>query len=71
MLQSVVGLYDGNKLELTEKVKINGIVKVLVTFMDETDTAVQKNALIQRLLSREPVKIAPFKVKDLIEEGRK
>lgn len=70
MLQSVVGLYDGNKLELNGKVKINGIVKVLVTFMDEPDTAVQKNALIQRLLSREPVKIVPFKVKDLIEEGR-
>lgn len=71
MLQSVVGLYDGNKLELKEKVKINGIVKVLVTFMDEPDTAVQKNAFIQRLLSREPVKIAPFKVRELIEEGRK
>jgi hypothetical protein len=70
MLQSVVGLYDGNKLELTEEVQVNGIVKVLVTFLDETDTAIKKNALIQRLLSREPVKIAPLKVKDLIEEGR-
>jgi hypothetical protein len=70
-MRSVIGVYDGDKLKLKEKVKIKGAVNVLVTFLNETETALQKKMLLQRLLKRQPVKITPLNVKDLIEEGRK
>lgn len=71
MLRTVIGLYDGNKLELKEKVEIKGIVEVMVTFLKETDIATERESFLQRLLNRKPLKIAPLKTKDLIEEGRR
>jgi hypothetical protein len=71
MLRSVIGVYNGNKLALKEKVEVKGSVDVLVTFLKETDFSFQKKFLLKRLLNRKPIKITPFKVKNLIEEGRK
>ncbi|MBI5213772.1 MAG: hypothetical protein HY957_10465 [Nitrospirae bacterium] len=71
MLRSVVGVYDGNRLKLKEKVEIRGSVDVLVTFLKEPNETLQRKTILQRLLKRKPVKISPLKVKDLIVEGRK
>ncbi|MBM4135610.1 MAG: hypothetical protein FJ241_02140 [Nitrospira sp.] len=71
MLRSVIGIYNGNKLELKEKVEVKEPVDVLVTFLKETDFSFKKKFLIKRLLNRKPIRITPLKVKDLIEEGRK
>ncbi len=71
MLRSVIGVYNGNKLALKEKVEVKKPVDVLVTFLNEADVSLQKSAVLKRLLQRKPVKITPLKVKDLIAEGRK
>ncbi len=71
MLRSVIGVYNGNKLALKEKVKVNKPVDVLVTFLNEDKVSLQKRVLLKKLLHRKPIKIKPLKVKDLIAEGRK
>jgi hypothetical protein len=71
MLRTISGIYDGEKLELAERIKIRGKANVLVTFLDEPETIASRNAAVDRLLSRKPIRIAPLKVKALIEAGRR
>lgn len=71
MLRSIIGTYDGKNLKLKEKIEVKGAVEVLVTFLNEGGIVLKKNSHLQRLLNRVPIKIAPLKTKNLIEEGRK
>ncbi len=71
MLRSVKGIYDGQRLELDEKIKVKKRLNVLVTFLDEDTSMPHNKVILRRLLERQPVKIAPLKVKELIEEGRR
>ena len=71
MLRSVMGVYDGGKVELKEPVEVKGKINVIVTFLNEIEISGERRSCLERLLSRRPVKIFPFKVKDLIEEGRR
>jgi hypothetical protein len=71
MLRSVRGVFDGKGLELEEKVSVKGKTDVLVTFLNEDKIVVRNEVALKRLLKRKPVKIAPLKVKELIEEGRR
>lgn len=71
MLRSVLGVYDGSKLELKETVEVKGKTNVRVTFLNEVAIPDQQKFYLKRLLDRKPIKITPLKVKDLIEEGRR
>lgn len=71
MLRTISGIYDGKRLLLNEAIKIRGKTNVLVTFLDEPENVRSGDALIEKLLSRQPVKIAPLKVKELVEAGRR
>lgn len=71
MLRSVLGVYDGSKLELKETVEVKGKTNVRVTFLNEVAIPEQQKFYLKRLLDRKPIKITPLKVKDLIEEGRR
>jgi hypothetical protein len=39
---SVKGIYDGEKIQLLDEVKIKSPQKVIVTFLEETDDEIQK-----------------------------
>lgn len=69
MLQTVKGYYYKGKIELEEKIKIKKKVPVLITFLEEHRS--ESLSAIERVLKREPVKISPDKVVDLIAEGRR
>jgi len=69
MLQTVKGYYYKGKIELEEKIKIKKKVPVLITFLEERRS--ESLSAIERVLKREPVKISPDKVVDLIAEGRR
>ncbi|OHB89512.1 MAG: hypothetical protein A3D13_02840 [Planctomycetes bacterium RIFCSPHIGHO2_02_FULL_40_12] len=71
MLHSVRGVFDGKRLELEEKVSVKGKTDVLVTFLNEDKIVIRNKFALKRLLERKPVKVAPLKVKELIEEGRR
>ena len=69
MLQTVKGYYYKGKIELEENIKIKKKVLVLITFLEEHRS--ESLSAIERVLKREPVKISPDKVVDLIAEGRR
>ncbi len=69
MLQTVKGYYYKGKIELEENIKIKKKVPVLITFLEERGS--ESLSAIERVLKREPVKISPDKVVDLIAEGRR
>ena len=69
MLQTVKGYYYKGKIELEENIKIKKKVPVLITFLEERRS--ESRSAIERVLKREPVKISPDKVVDLIAEGRR
>ena len=71
MLRSVMGVYDKGKVNLKEPVEVKGKANVIVTFLNEEGLSELRAAHIARLLNRKPARIAPLKVKDLIEEGRR
>ncbi len=50
---------------------IKGRANVIVTFLNESEISERRSFYMARLLNRKPVKIIPYKVKDLIEEGRR
>jgi len=69
MLQTVKGYYYKGRIELEENIKIKKKVPVLITFLEERRS--ESLSAIERVLKREPVKISPDKVVDLIAEGRR
>jgi len=69
MLQTVKGNYYKGKIELEENIRIKKKVPVLITFLEEGRS--ESLSAIERVLEREPVRISPDKVVDLIAEGRR
>jgi len=69
MFQTIKGYYNKGKIELEENIKIKKKVPVLVTFLEEGRG--EPLPAIERMLKREPIKISPDKVADLIAEGRR
>ena len=69
MLQTIKGYYYRGKIELEEDIKIKKKVPVLVTFLKDGKS--DSLSAIGRVLKREPIKITPDRVVDLIAEGRR
>lgn len=71
MLHSVEAIYQSGRLKFKEPVEVKGKANVLVTFLNDVEITEPRKSYLARLLNRKPVKIAPLKVKNLIEEGRR
>ena len=71
MFSTVKGHFDGKNLVLDEPAPLDQPAEVLVTFISPSGDHRASRALLDTILARGPISIAPLQIKELIEEGRR
>jgi len=70
VLVTIRGHFDGKMLVLDESPPDHKPAEVLVTFIGPPTNNDASREILDAVLARRPVSIAPLRIKDLIAEGR-